>query len=104
MRETLAQLLAPLAVGFCPYGCKYYYLAGTQGVKFSPTVKIYVNLPEMLEEINRIARRLPAVLNLAELRESRSLSPMPRVEEPRKSNTVFRPQPQVVNLLFCEPS
>ncbi len=27
--------------GFCPYGCKYCYLAGTQGVKFSPTVKIY---------------------------------------------------------------
>lgn len=44
--------------GFCPYGCKYCYLAGTQGVKFSPTVKIYVNLPEMLDEIDRIARRL----------------------------------------------
>jgi spore photoproduct lyase len=44
--------------GFCPYGCKYCYLAGTQGVKFSPTVKVYVNLPEMLIEIDRIARRL----------------------------------------------
>jgi len=44
--------------GFCPYGCKYCYLSGTQGVKFSPTVKIYVNLPEMLTEIDRVARRL----------------------------------------------
>ena len=34
--------------GFCPYGCRYCYLAGTPGVKFSPSVKIYVNLPEML--------------------------------------------------------
>lgn len=44
--------------GFCPYGCKYCYLAGTQGVWFSPTVKIYVNLPEILEMIDRTARRL----------------------------------------------
>lgn len=43
--------------GFCPFGCKYCYLAGTQGVKFSPTVKIYVNLPEMLGEVNQIAIR-----------------------------------------------
>ena len=42
--------------GFCPYGCRYCYLAGTPGVKFSPSVKIYVNLPEMLLEIDRIAR------------------------------------------------
>lgn len=44
--------------GFCPHGCKYCYLAGTQGVKFSPTVKIYVNLPEILEGIDSVARRL----------------------------------------------
>ena len=36
--------------GFCPYGCRYCYLAGTPGVKFSPSVKIYVNLPEILLE------------------------------------------------------
>ena len=29
--------------GFCPYRCHYCYLAGTQGVRFSPTVKIFVN-------------------------------------------------------------
>lgn len=44
--------------GFCPYGCQYCYLAGTHGVWFSPTVKIYVNLPEILEQIDRTARRL----------------------------------------------
>jgi len=43
--------------GFCPYGCKYCYLAGTQGVKFSPTVKIYLNLPEMLQQIDQFAMR-----------------------------------------------
>jgi len=42
--------------GFCPYGCTYCYLAGTQGVWFSPTVKIYVNLPEILREMDRISR------------------------------------------------
>jgi spore photoproduct lyase len=26
---------------FCPYGCHYCYLAGTPGVWFSPTVKIF---------------------------------------------------------------
>ncbi len=41
--------------GFCPFGCKYCYLAGTQGVRFSPTVKIYVNLPEMINTINNTA-------------------------------------------------
>ena len=44
--------------GYCPYGCSYCYLAGTQGVWFSPTVKIYVNLPEILSEIDRRANRL----------------------------------------------
>jgi DNA repair photolyase len=43
--------------GFCPYGCRYCYLAGTVGVKFSPTVKVYVNLPEMLNEIENISRK-----------------------------------------------
>jgi spore photoproduct lyase len=43
--------------GFCPYGCRYCYLAGTIGVKFSPTVKIFVNLPEMLAEVERISRQ-----------------------------------------------
>ncbi len=61
--------------GFCPYGCKYCYLAGTQGVKFSPTVKIYVNLPEMLAEIDCIARRLqnPTAFYIGKLQDALAL-------------------------------
>ena len=64
--------------GFCPYGCKYCYLAGTQGVKFSPTVKIYVNLPQMLEEIDHIARRLgrPTAFYLGKLQDALALDPL----------------------------
>jgi len=64
--------------GFCPYGCKYCYLAGTQGVKFSPTVKIYVNLVEMLEEIDRIARRLekPTSFYIGKLQDPLALDPL----------------------------
>lgn len=61
--------------GFCPYGCKYCYLAGTQGVKFSPAIKIYVNLPEMLDEIDRIARRIekPTAFYLGKLQDPLAL-------------------------------
>ena len=64
--------------GFCPYDCKYCYLAGTQGVKFSPTVKIFVNLAEMLEEIDRIARRLgkPAAFYLGKLQDPLAFDPL----------------------------
>lgn len=61
--------------GFCPYGCKYCYLAGTQGVKFSPTVKIYVNMPEMLVKIDRISRRMrkPIAFYLGKLQDALAL-------------------------------
>jgi DNA repair photolyase len=64
--------------GFCPYGCKYCYLAGTQGVKFSPTVKIYLNLLEMLEEIDRIAMNLgkPTAFYLGKLQDALALDPL----------------------------
>lgn len=64
--------------GFCPYGCKYCYLAGTQGVKFSPTVKIYVNLPEILAEIDRTAMRLrePTAFYLGKLQDALALDPL----------------------------
>ena len=64
--------------GFCPYGCKYCYLAGTQGVKFSPTVKIYVNLPEMLAEIDRIARRWqkPTAFYIGKRQDALALDPL----------------------------
>ena len=64
--------------GFCPYGCRYCYLAGTPGVKFSPSVKIYVNLPEMLSEIDRIAtrQRTPTAFYLGKLQDSLALDPL----------------------------
>jgi spore photoproduct lyase len=64
--------------GFCPYGCKYCYLAGTQGVRFSPTVKIYVNLPEMLGEIDHFARRQgsPTAFYLGKLQDALALDPL----------------------------
>jgi len=64
--------------GFCPFGCKYCYLAGIPGVKFSPSVKIYVNLPEMLLEIDRIAwrQRQPTAFYLGKLQDSLALDPL----------------------------
>jgi spore photoproduct lyase len=64
--------------GFCPYGCKYCYLAGTQGVKFSPSVKIYVNLPEILEEIDRTAEciKIPVAFYLGKLQDALALDPL----------------------------
>ena len=64
--------------GYCPYGCKYCYLAGTQGVWFSPTVKIYVNLPEMISKIDTIAHRLanPTAFYLGKLQDSLALDPL----------------------------
>jgi spore photoproduct lyase len=64
--------------GFCPFGCKYCYLAGTPGVRFSPSVKIYVNLPEMLSEVDRIAWRQqkPTAFYLGKLQDSLALDPL----------------------------
>ena len=64
--------------GFCPYGCKYCFLAGTQGVKFSPTVKIYVNLPEILEDIEVIASKIgkPTAFYLGKLQDALALDPL----------------------------
>jgi spore photoproduct lyase len=64
--------------GFCPYGCAYCYLAGTQGVRFSPTVKIFLNLPEILDELNCTARRLdkPTAFYLGKLQDGLALDPL----------------------------
>jgi spore photoproduct lyase len=64
--------------GFCPYGCQYCYLSGTQGVRFSPTVKIYVNLEEILDQIDRVARRLgrPEAFYLGKLQDGMALDPL----------------------------
>ncbi len=64
--------------GFCPFGCKYCYLAGTQGVKFSPAIKIYVNLADMLMEIDRVANRLKkqTPFYLGKLQDALALDPL----------------------------
>lgn len=64
--------------GYCPYGCSYCYLAGTQGVWFSPTVKVYVNLPEIISEIDRRANRLgrEAAFYLGKLQDGLALDPL----------------------------
>lgn len=64
--------------GYCPYGCSFCYLAGTQGVRFSPTVKIFVNLEEMLAQIDRVARQLgrPEAFYLGKLQDGMALDPL----------------------------
>jgi spore photoproduct lyase len=64
--------------GFCPYGCHYCYLAGTPGVRFSPTVKVFLNLPEILAEIGRVAARLaePTAFYLGKLQDGLALDPL----------------------------
>jgi spore photoproduct lyase len=53
-------------------------LAGTQGVRFSPTVKVFVNLPEILAEVDRTARRLgePTSFYLGKLQDGLALDPL----------------------------
>ena len=64
--------------GFCPYGCKYCYLSGTQGVWYSPTIKIYLNLNEILDKINKVAERLakPTAFYLGKLQDGLALDPL----------------------------
>ncbi|MEE9370845.1 MAG: radical SAM protein [Sedimentisphaerales bacterium] len=64
--------------GFCPYDCQYCYLAGTPGVKFSPTVKIFVNIGEILDQIANIASKLsePTAFYLGKLQDALALDPL----------------------------
>jgi DNA repair photolyase len=64
--------------GHCPYGCQYCYLAGTQGVRFSPAVKIYVNLDDILAQVDRKARELGRVeaFYLGKLQDGMALDPL----------------------------
>jgi spore photoproduct lyase len=64
--------------GFCPYDCQYCYLAGTPGVKFSPTVKIFVNIGEILDYITRVASKLsePTAFYLGKLQDGLALDPL----------------------------
>jgi len=64
--------------GHCFYGCAYCYLAGTTGVWHSPTVKLFVNLLEILQEINRTANDLarPVAFYLGKLQDGLALDPL----------------------------
>jgi len=64
--------------GFCPYGCTYCYLAGTQSARFSPTMKMFLNLPEILAEVDRAARRIgkPTAFYLGKLQDGLALDPL----------------------------
>jgi spore photoproduct lyase len=64
--------------GFCPYGCHYCYLAGTPGVWFSPSVKIFLNLEEILAEVDRTANQIgrPTAFYLGKLQDGLALEPL----------------------------
>lgn len=64
--------------GFCPYGCKYCYLAGTPGVWHSPSIKIYLNLCDIVRKIDGIANRLrqPTAFYLGKLQDALALDPL----------------------------
>lgn len=64
--------------GFCPYDCQYCYLAGTRGVYISPSVKIFVNLPEIWDEIDRTAMQfaVPTAFYLGKLQDALALEPL----------------------------
>jgi len=64
--------------GFCPYDCQYCYLAGTPGVKYSPTVKVFVNLRAMLAQLEDIASSFtrPTAIYLGKLQDGLALDPL----------------------------
>lgn len=64
--------------GFCPYGCTYCYLAGTPGVKFSPTVKVFTNIDEILCRIDKTAKKIgkPTAFYHGKLQDGLALDPL----------------------------
>ena len=61
--------------GFCPYDCKYCYLAGSPGIKFSPTVKVFLNLEQILSKIEQVVSQLkePTAFYLGKLQDGLAL-------------------------------
>lgn len=64
--------------GFCPFDCKYCYLAGTPGVRFSPAVKIFLNLGKMVSQIQQAADAAgrPTAFYLGKLQDGLALDPL----------------------------
>ncbi|MFO8056414.1 MAG: radical SAM protein [bacterium] len=64
--------------GFCFYGCQYCYLAGTPTFWHSPAVKVFLNLPEILKEIDRAAHKTarPVAFYLGKLQDGLALDPL----------------------------
>jgi len=64
--------------GFCPYGCTYCYLAGTPSVKFSPSVKIFTNIDDILNNIDKSARKIaqPIAFYQGKLQDGLALDPL----------------------------
>ncbi len=64
--------------GFCFYGCKYCYLAGTPSYWHSPAVRIFLNLEEILERIERVANQanMPTAFYLGKLQDGLALDPL----------------------------
>ena len=64
--------------GFCPHGCKYCYLAGTPAFWHSPTLRIFVNLGEILRAIDGAATQAarPTAFYLGKLQDGLALDPL----------------------------
>jgi spore photoproduct lyase len=64
--------------GFCPYRCSYCYLNGSPNILFSPNVKLYVNLPEIVARINHVANRLgrTTTFHLGKTQDGLALDPL----------------------------
>ncbi|MBN2308444.1 MAG: hypothetical protein JXR94_05700, partial [Candidatus Hydrogenedentes bacterium] len=63
---------------FCFYDCPFCYLSGRDGVWFSPAVRIYVNLPEILAEADRLATAAgrPIEFCAGDLQDGLALDPL----------------------------
>jgi spore photoproduct lyase len=64
--------------GLCPYRCVYCYLNVSRGTPFSPSVKIYVNLPDIVAEIDRQANEAakPTAFYLGKMQDGLALDPL----------------------------
>lgn len=88
--------------GFCPYDCQYCYLAGTPGVRYSPAVKVFVNLLEILEQVGGMARECthPMAFYLGKLQDGLALDPLTGYS--RTMVSFFAAQPQARMILLTK--